>query len=295
MKTIFLSFLAPLRLCAFALILLGSTTVSFTQESSRYEVRPAEDPNGIAKYYMGRQIAHVMGHQAADWLERPEREQEEQTEKMVESLHLKSGDNVADIGAGTGYISWRMAKKVAPTGKVYAVEIQQEMLDLLSENMKKRGITNVVQTLGTITDPKLPPNALDLIIMVDVYHEFDHPYEMTEAMVRSLKPGGRLVFVEFRKEDRSVPIKELHKMSVAQVKKEMSVHPLEYSETITNLPWQHVIIFKKLQKPRAEIEQLPALRRDSVDFVPAPAVRSVSKERVRVRVENTVVNSFSGQ
>lgn len=253
-------------------------------DNPRYEVRPAEDPNGIGKYYMGRQIAHVMGHQAADWLERPEREQEEQTEKMIDWLRLKFGDNVADIGAGTGYITWRMAKKIAPTGKVYAVEIQQEMLDLLSANMKQRGISNVVQTLGTVTDPKLPANALDLIIMVDVYHEFDHPYEMTDAMVRSLKPGGRLVFVEFRKEDRSVPIKELHKMSIAQVKKEMSIHPLEYSETITNLPWQHVIIFKKLQKPRA-----------SVDLPEGPAVPSLSTKAPRIQVGNTAVNSFNGQ
>jgi ubiquinone/menaquinone biosynthesis C-methylase UbiE len=217
--------------------------------ADRYQTRETYDRDGINKFYMGRQIAHVMGHQAADWLERPEREQEEQTDKMIELLKLKPGDNVADIGAGTGYITWRMAKKVAPNGKVYAVEIQQEMLDLLSANMARRGITNVVQALGTVTDPKLPTNALDLIIMVDVYHEFDHPYEMTEGMVRALKAGGRLVFVEFRKEDRAVPIKEVHKMSEAQVKKEMAIHPLEFSQTITNLPWQHAIIFRKKTLP----------------------------------------------
>jgi ubiquinone/menaquinone biosynthesis C-methylase UbiE len=238
-----MKFSASLRLCAFALILVGRTFAA-----DRYETRPEFDRDGINKFYMGRQIAHVMGHQAADWLERPERQAEEQTDKMIESLGLKPGDMVADIGAGTGYISWRMAKKIEPGGKVYAVEIQQEMLDLLSANMKKRGITNVVQTLGTITDPKLPTNALDLIIMVDVYHEFDFPFEMTEAMVRSLKPGGRLVFVEFREEDASVPIKPVHKMSEAQVKKEMALFPLQHSQTITNLPWQHVIIFKKNSK-----------------------------------------------
>ncbi len=215
----------------------------------RYEFRPAADPNGIPKYYMGRQIAHVMGHQGADWLERPERELEEKTDQMIELLGLKPGDNAADIGAGTGYVTWRMAKKVGPGGKVYAVEIQQEMLDLLSMNMKKRGVTNVVQALGTVTDPKLPANALDLIIMVDVYHEFDHPHEMGEAMARALKPGtGRLVFVEFRQEDPNVPIKEIHKMSEAQVKKEMTALPLEHTTTFTNLPWQHVIVFTK-KKP----------------------------------------------
>jgi ubiquinone/menaquinone biosynthesis C-methylase UbiE len=239
---------AWLRLCIFALSLVASAIAA-----DRYELRPGEDPNGIDKYYMGRQIAHVMGHQGADWLERPTREAEEHTDEMINLLGPKPGENVADIGAGTGYITWRMAKKVAPTGNVYAAEIQQEMLDLLSQNMKQRGISNVVQTLGTVSDPGLPTNTLDLILMVDVYHEFDHPYEMAEAMVRSLKTGGRLVFVEFRKEDPNVPIKEVHKMSVAQVKKEMSVQQLQYSETLTNLPWQHVIIFKKTDsKPRAE-------------------------------------------
>jgi ubiquinone/menaquinone biosynthesis C-methylase UbiE len=266
---------------AVASLILFVLTALGADPGSRYETRDSYDPNGINKFYMGRQIAHVMGHQAADWLERPEREQEEQTEKMIDSLKLKAGDNVADIGAGTGYISWRMAKKIAPNGKVYAVEIQQEMLDLLSANMQKREITNVVQVLGTISDPKLPADTLDLIIMVDVYHEFDHPYEMTEGMVRSLKPGGRLVFVEFRKEDRSVPIKEVHKMSEAQVKKEMSVHPLEYSETITNLPWQHVIIFKKIAMPRG----LPPLQS-------APTVPSLSPKKPETKVEGVKQNEI---
>ena len=224
---------------------VAQAPASATPQTNRYEIRRAEDPNGIAKYYMGRQIAHVMGHVAAEWLERPTREAEEHTEKMIDLLGLKPGEQVADIGAGTGYVTWRMAKKVGPGGKVYAVEIQQEMLDLLLGNMKQRGVTNVVPVLGTVSDPKLPANAVDLIIMVDVYHEFDHPYEMTDAMVRALKPGGRLVFVEFKKEDPTVPIKEVHKMSEAQVKKEMSIHPLEHSQTLTNLPWQHVIFFTK--------------------------------------------------
>ena len=233
------------RLFVAVLAFVAALSVFAQQQQPRYEIRRAEDPNGIGKYYMGRQIAHVMGHVAAEWLERPTREAEEQTEKMIDLLSLKPGEQVADIGAGTGYVTWRMAKKVAPAGKVYAVEIQQEMLDLLSANMKQRGVTNIVPALGTVTDPKLPTNALDLIIMVDVYHEFDHPYEMTDAMVRSLKPGGRLVFVEFKKEDPTVPIKEVHKMSEAQVKKEMAIHPLTHSQTLTNLPWQHVIFFTK--------------------------------------------------
>jgi ubiquinone/menaquinone biosynthesis C-methylase UbiE len=234
---------APPRLCAFALILLFST-----HAADRYETRATYDPDGINKFYMGRQIAHVMGHQGARWLERPEREQEEQTDKLIDALNLKPGDVVADIGAGTGYITWRMAKKILPTGKVHAVEIQQEMLDLLATKMKERGITNIVQTLGTITDPKLPTNAIDLIIMVDVYHEFDHPYEMTEAMVRSLKPNGRLVFVEFKPNDPAVQIKPVHTMSEAQVKKEMAIFPLQHVQTVTNLPMQNIIFFKKTAK-----------------------------------------------
>jgi len=213
--------------------------------ASHYEVREQHDPNGIGKFYMGREIAHVMGHQAADWLERPEREKEERPDLLIESLKLKSGDVVADIGAGTGYYSWRAAQKAGETGLVYAVEIQQEMLDLLAARMAERKITNVKGLLGTITDPKLPPASVDLVLMVDVYHEFDHPFEMMEAICKSLKPGGRVVFVEFRAEDPKVPIKEVHKMSEAQVRKEMTVHPLEWMETINVLPWQHIIVFRK--------------------------------------------------
>jgi ubiquinone/menaquinone biosynthesis C-methylase UbiE len=210
-----------------------------------YERRAVHDPNGIGLFYMGREIAHVMGHQAADWLERPEREQEERTQLLIESLKFRPGEHVADIGAGTGYHARRIAKKVSPGGRVFAVEIQQEMLDLLTNRLAGLGITNVVPVLGTITDPMLPTNSLDTIIMVDVYHEFDHPFEMTAAMCRALKPGGRMVFVEFRAEDEKVPIKRVHKMSEAQVRKEMGPHPLVWKETIGVLPWQHIIVFTK--------------------------------------------------
>lgn len=262
------------------LLLWALSVCIFAQPANRYETREAIDRNGINKFYMGRQIAHVMGHEGADWLERPTRELEEKPDQMVEALGLKPGEVVADIGAGTGYITWRMAKKVGPHGKVYAVEIQQEMLDLLSSNMKERGVTNIVQALGTEMDPKLPPNALDLIIMVDVYHEFSFPFEMTEAMCKALKPGGRLALVEFKKEDPTVPIKEVHKMSEAQVKKEMSVHPLEHSKTVTNLPWQHVIIFKK-----TNVE-----RRTGVNLNGAPAVPSKSTNPPRIIVEGVDQN-----
>lgn len=213
--------------------------------TNRYETRVIHDRDGIGKFYMGREIAHVMGHQAADWLERPEREEEEKTSLLVEALKVQPGEAVADIGAGTGYLTRRIAPKILPKGKVYAVEIQQEMLDLLTNKLTGLGITNVAPVLGTVTDPKLPPNSMDTIVMVDVYHEFDFPYEMTETMCRALKPGGRLVFVEFRGEDENVPIKRVHKMTEAQVKKEMAPHPLTWKETISVLPWQHIIVFTR--------------------------------------------------
>ena len=214
--------------------------------SSRYEVRAEHDPNGIGKFYLGREIAYVMGHRAAGWLERPEREEEERTDLLIEALKLRPGEVVADIGAGSGYFSWRIGLLLAPAGKVLAVDIQQEMLDLLMRNMAKRRVRNVEPVLGTITDPKLPAEAVDTVLMVDVYHEFDHPYEMVEAMLRGLKPGGRIVFVEYRGEDLNVPIKTVHKMTEAQVKKEMAVFPqLKWEQTIAVLPQQHILIFRK--------------------------------------------------
>ncbi|MCL4789960.1 MAG: methyltransferase domain-containing protein [Verrucomicrobia bacterium] len=212
---------------------------------SRYERRAEHDPNGIGKFYLGREIAHVMGHQGADWLERPEREQEERPDLLVPALKLKAGDAVADIGAGTGYYTRRLAKAVGTNGIVYAVEIQREMLDILTNRLADDAIFNVRPVLGTVTDPRLSRATLDLILMVDVYHEFEHPFEMVEAMCQALKPGGRMVFVEFRAEDPNVPIKRVHKMTEAQVRKEMSVHPLEWVETIGTLPWQHVVVFRK--------------------------------------------------
>ena len=210
-----------------------------------YEIRANHDRDGIGKFYMGREIAHVMGHQAADWLERPEREKEEHPTRMVELLDLKSGDSVADIGAGTGYISWRMAEKVGAQGKVYAVDVQQEMLDLLAKNTKSRGLQNVIPILGSITNANLPTNSIDLAIMVDVYHEFSHPYEMMKSMKAALKPGGRVAFVEYRAEDLNIPIKPVHKMTEAQVRREAIAAGLEWEKTIADLPRQHIIIVRK--------------------------------------------------
>ena len=214
--------------------------------SPLYETRELHDSNGIGKFFMGREIAHVMGHQAADWLERPEREQEERTDKMVAALGLKPGMAVADIGCGTGYLAERVVPRIAPGGVVYGVDIQQEMLDLLVKKMKSKGIENVKPVLGEEADPKLDWASCDMMVMVDVYHEFEFPYEMMRKMIFGLKKGGQIVFVEFRGEDPNVPIKLVHKMSEAQVKREMAVHPeLEWVETKKELPQQHMIFFRK--------------------------------------------------
>jgi ubiquinone/menaquinone biosynthesis C-methylase UbiE len=211
-----------------------------------YEIRTEHDDNGIGKFYMGREIAHVMGHQAADWLERPQREDEERTDLLIEALKFREGEVVADIGCGSGFISRKIARKIGKTGVIYGVEVQQEMLDLLVRRMAQFKIDTVKPVLGIATDPKLPPGSCDTMILVDVYHEFDFPYEMIHRMIAGLKKGGRIVIVEYRKEDPAVPIKEVHKMSEAQVKKEMTAHPeLEYAETIGVLPRQHIIVFRK--------------------------------------------------
>lgn len=201
--------------------------------------------DGTGRFYMGREIARVMGHQGAAWLERPERVDEEQPEVLLSLLDLRPGMVVADIGAGTGYHSWRIARKVLPGGRVLAVDIQPEMLELLERQMTHRGVTNVEPVLGTVTDPRLPSGAVDLVLLVDVYHEFDHPFEMLAAIVDSLKPDGRVAFVEFRGEQASVPIKPLHKMTEEQIRKEAEVHALEWVATRRELPWQHLVIFRK--------------------------------------------------
>ena len=242
-----------LRLFA-VLLFLSAGGATATSPAAPGTDRPAEAAyrtgprtrDGIGKYYFGREIAQVMGHQGAGWLERPEREEEERTDLLVEALELRPGQAVADVGAGSGYFSWRMARKVGKDGTVFAVEIQQLFLDLLMANMRRRQVDGIVRpVLGTVQDPQLPEASCDLILLVDVYHEFDHPYEMARAMVRSLKPGGRLVLVEYRGEDPAVPIKPLHKMTAAQVRKEMAPHPVAFERAIDVLPRQHILVFRK--------------------------------------------------
>jgi FkbM family methyltransferase len=206
---------------------------------------------GTGKNYKGREIADYMTHTSAPWLDRPEREAEEQPSLMIDSLGLKPTDVVADIGAGSGYLSVRLAKKV-PKGKVYAVDIQQEMLNLVEKAKAKNKVTNIKTVLCKQDDPALAASSIDVAIIVDAYHEFSHPQEVMTKLIASLKKGGRIVLVEFRAEDKSVPIQTLHKMTEAQVRRELEPMGLRLVENKTVLPWQHLLIFEK-----APIKEVP--------------------------------------
>jgi ubiquinone/menaquinone biosynthesis C-methylase UbiE len=227
-----------------------SATKPTEKQNPRYETRRIHDRNGIGKFYMGREIAHVMGFLGAEWLERTEREKQERLSLMVKSLKLKPGMVVADIGAGSGVISMLIADQIGDEGKVMAVDIQDKMLARLKDRCAKAGIKNVVPVKGTVKSPNLKSGSVDLIIMVDVYHEFNFPYEMTLELSQSLKEGGRIVWVEYRLEDPTVPIKLIHKMSQKQVKKEAGLpeFKLKFKETIGVLPWQHMVFFERSTK-----------------------------------------------
>jgi SAM-dependent methyltransferase len=201
-------------------------------------------PEGIGKFYQGREIAAVMGFEGAPWLERPSRANEERPDLLVEDLHLQPGMNVADIGAGSGYLSRRMTPVVRP-GRVFAVDVQPQMVALLRKWSQKPEFENLVPIQGDTDDVKLSPASVDLAIMVDVYHELTYPYEVMHSLIRALKPGGRVVLVEYRGEDPAVPIKALHKMSIMQIRREMSVLPLVWERTSERLPMQHIVVFRK--------------------------------------------------
>ena len=231
--------LGVLLLCMATLVLADSG-----KPGERYTHVPA-GADGIGKRYMGRDIAGVMGWQGAAWLEREEREREERTDLLVTALQLKPGMVVADIGAGTGYLARRMAPAIAPGGTVLAVDVQPEMVALLHRTVRQSGLTQIQPLLGAEDDVRLPAAAVDLAIMVDVYHELAFPYEVLGSIVRALKPGGQLVFVEYRAEDAQVPIKALHKMSEVQIQREAAAHALVWDRTVATLPWQHLVVFRK--------------------------------------------------
>jgi precorrin-6B methylase 2 len=193
----------------------------------------------------GRTIANVMGHQNASWLERPEREKEEAPSKAVAALQIKPGDVVADVGAGSGYYSVLLSRAVGASGRVYATDIQPEMLALIRAKVDAAKLTNVELVLGTEADPRLPSGALDLVVMVDVYHELAQPQAMLQALKRTLKPEGRLVLIEFRKESEWVPIREEHKMSVRDARMELEGEGYGFDRVLDVLPWQHILIFRR--------------------------------------------------
>jgi SAM-dependent methyltransferase len=204
--------------------------------------QPSSD--GIGRTYLGREIAKVMGHPGIGWLERTEREKEEAPSKAIALLDLAPDAVLADIGAGSGYYSFRLARRL-PKGRVVAVDIQPEMLDFLRAESAKLGVTNVQPHLGAIDDVKLPPASLDAALMVDAYHEFDHPVEMLASLRAALKPKGRIYLLEYRAEDDNVPIKTHHKMTEAQARKEFEAAGYRFVANKPGLPWQHLLVFEK--------------------------------------------------
>jgi ubiquinone/menaquinone biosynthesis C-methylase UbiE len=193
---------------------------------------------------MGRQIAQVMSHYGIDWLEREEREMEENTSLLLKNLAVKPGMIIADIGAGSGYHSALLSKMVG-SGKVFAVDVEPEMIVYLNERIKQEKLSHIVPVLSTEQKLSFPENTIDMMLLVDVYHEFSYPYEMALSMLAALKPGGKLVLVEFRSEDPTVPIKTIHKMSEAQAIKEFISAGFIFDKNIDNLPWQHCMVFTK--------------------------------------------------
>ena len=235
--------LRPLILLPAVTLLCAAAPAAAGEDDGPYRYgTPSRD--GIGKFYMGREISRVMGHLGAGWLERSSREREERTDLLVDNLPLEEDDVVADVGAGTGYFSFRIAPSV-PRGEVLAVDIQPEMLAIIRERAEEEGIDNVRGIRGTVTDPNLPEAGVDLALIVDAYHEFSHPREMALALRRALRPGGRLILVEYRAEDPSVPIKRLHKMSEAQVRRELEATGFEFVRNGDFLPQQHFLVFRR--------------------------------------------------
>ena len=229
----------------FTLLFFALLQAATLTAQERYTLKPG-DPNGISKWYMGRQIAQVMSHFGIGWLERQEREQEENTTQLLKNLAIQPGNFIADIGAGSGYHSTLLSNMVG-NGKVYAVDVEPEMIAYLNERIKREGKKNIIPVLSTEKTVSLPANSMDMMLLVDVYHEFSFPYEMALSMLEALKPGGKLVLVEFRAEDPNVPIKTIHKMSQQQAVKEFKAAGFSFEKNISNLPWQHCLIFRKLE------------------------------------------------
>ena len=214
------------------------------EEPSSVYTKKSPSPDGTGKVYLGREISQVMGHRGIDWLERGNREYEENPQAAIDAMDISPRDVIADVGAGSGYYTFRLAEKV-PDGRVIAIDIQPEMLAYLENEKVKRGLTNVEEHLGQIDTIMMPAETLDSALFVDSYHEFSHPFEMMTSVVQALRPGGRVYLLEYRGEDPNVPIKPLHKMTEEQAVKEMQHVGLRHLDTRRHLPWQHFMVFEK--------------------------------------------------
>jgi predicted methyltransferase len=226
-------------------LLLSCGLVAHAASGDRYEYRAAHDPDGIGKFYLGREIAHVMGPGGILWLERTERETEEKPQLLIDALEIKPGQTIADLGAGSGYYSFRIAPLVGPTGKVLAIDIEPAMLEVITQRASRERIANVAAVRASVRDPNLAPGSVDLLFMVDVYHELEYPYEVMTKVRAALKPGGRVALIEYRAEDPQVTIKPVHKMSERQVRHELEAAGFRHVKTVPTLPLQHLIVFEK--------------------------------------------------
>ena len=229
------------------LLALSLTACGQTNKDSKSEETytfQKGDPNGIGKWYMGREIAHVMGYQGINWLERSDREKEENTSQLLMNMNIQPDDTIADIGAGSGYHTFKMAK-LASEGFVYAVDIQPEMIQAISVKQSEQQMNNIQTIQGSEKSINLDENSVSKILLVDVYHEFNFPKEMIESMHKSLTSDGKIYLIEYKAEDESIPIKEIHKMSEKQAVKEFKASGFKLEQNIENLPWQHCLIFVK--------------------------------------------------
>lgn len=227
-----------------ALLLLSSSLVCAAPPAP-YETRAEHDPDGIGKFYLGREIAHVMGPGGVPWLERPQRESEERPQLTIDALEIKPGQTVADLGAGSGYYSFRIAPLVGEQGSVLAIDVEPRMLRIVGERARHDRLKNITTVLSTPSDPNLEPNSIDLLFMVDVYHELEYPFEVMTKVRAALKPGGRVALIEYRAEDPAVMIKPVHKMTERQIIKELTAAGFRHQKTIRTLPLQHLVLFQK--------------------------------------------------
>ncbi len=230
-------------LMSFVMISLYSCGSQVESPKNTYTYK-IDDPNGIGKWYMGREIAFVMGYEGMQWLERPEREAEENVNNLLKNMNIQPGDTLADIGAGSGYHVFKMSP-ILKNGLIYAVDIQEEMLEEIQSRIDTQNSNKTAIVLGTEKSVNLPENSVDKILMVDVYHEFNYPYEMMQSIKKALRPNGKVYLVEYRGEDPRVPIKKIHKMTQKQAVKEMEAAGFKLLRNFENLPWQHCMVFVK--------------------------------------------------